>query len=543
MCDRRSADDAGLALVDHAPTTAGRDTTAAVVPALLATPMPVAVAADGTDISLYQLPGHGTALTGDGADNAARAVIAAALTTNPHDHPTFRKPMVVTTRATLTRLLPAGAAHQLAAGRQVFDHDDHLHVFADNAAAIADLEASIITRRRQLEHAIHAHNPPIDIADVNRRFDLDEPTPPYVLVLDADPAHDARLRAATADRHTLHLHPVILGASDPMTTYPIAADGTSLDPSPGPAAPARWATTTADDLAAVFHLAGETLPGPEDGTDFETDPPPAPPVPAVTAPVPGPDAAPPVQLYVLGPASLATTNAGPITSGVRSGSYALLALLAVRPNGCTLDELTDALHPDIEPANAAKRVRTDINSLRGVLRTATGRAESGGFVIHENGRYRIDPDTIGVDLWQMLTAITDANNAADDRTALQALQQAADLYRGDFATGIDRAWALDQATTHRHQHLNVLTRIAEILEADEPEQAIAVLERAIDADPVNEELYQRLIRIHGRQDHPDLARRTYALLENRLSDLGMAEPSEATRRVLHRQLQAHRRAG
>jgi DNA-binding SARP family transcriptional activator len=82
----------------------------------------------------------------------------------------------------------------------------------------------------------------------------------------------------------------------------------------------------------------------------------------------------------------------------------------------------------------------------------------------------------------------------------------------------------------------VYARIAEILEADHPDQAIAALETAIDLDPVNEELYQRLMRIHGRLGRPDAVRRTLRLLEDRLADLGEAEPSEATRRVAMRQL-------
>jgi DNA-binding SARP family transcriptional activator len=69
-----------------------------------------------------------------------------------------------------------------------------------------------------------------------------------------------------------------------------------------------------------------------------------------------------------------------------------------------------------------------------------------------------------------------------------------------------------------------------------------VFEQAISADPINEEPYQRLMRIHGRQNRTDAVRRTYRLLENRLADLGMAEPSTATQRVMQRQI-TRRQAG
>ena len=86
-------------------------------------------------------------------------------------------------------------------------------------------------------------------------------------------------------------------------------------------------------------------------------------------------------------------------------------------------------------------------------------------------------------------------------------------------------------------------RIAELLETDQPNQAVAALERALDHDPINEELYQRIIRIHGRQQRPDAVRRTLRRLEDRLADLGDAEPSEATHRIAQRQLRALTPAG
>jgi len=209
----------------------------------------------------------------------------------------------------------------------------------------------------------------------------------------------------------------------------------------------------------------------------------------------------------------------------------------VHPSGRTLEQLAADLHPNDDPKAAGKRIRTDISTLRKVLRTATSTTES-MFVNYDpaSGRYTIDPHLIAVDLWQMLTAIQAANTADDDTTALTALRQATELYGGDFADGKDQTWISDHATTYRHQVLAVHARIAEITEPDHPDQAVAALETALEFDPVNEELYQRIMRIHGRAGRPDVVRRTLRRLEDRLADLGDAEPSEATRRVAERQL-------
>jgi DNA-binding SARP family transcriptional activator len=242
-----------------------------------------------------------------------------------------------------------------------------------------------------------------------------------------------------------------------------------------------------------------------------------------------------VRLGVLGRVALATVG-GPITSKVRSDSYALLALLAAHPQGLSLDEIAADLYPDLDPKRSLDRIRTAITSLRSVLRSATGQ-KAEGFILFENGRYRIDPDAIDVDLWRMLAALDRANRAGDDDDAcLAALQEAVDLYRGDFAANRDHAWVMDHATTYRHQILSALARIAELVELDDPDRAIAALERAVEHDPINEELYQRIMRVHGRLGHLDAVRRTLRLCEARLATIGDAEPSEETRRVAARLL-------
>jgi hypothetical protein len=77
------------------------------VPAPPSVPAPIGVNADSEQVSLFDLPGAGVALTGAGALPAARAIIAAALSTGTVEYFAAR-PVVVTTADTLARLLPTG---------------------------------------------------------------------------------------------------------------------------------------------------------------------------------------------------------------------------------------------------------------------------------------------------------------------------------------------------------------------------------------------------------------------------------------------------
>jgi DNA-binding SARP family transcriptional activator len=491
-------------------------------PATPAVPAPIGLDPDGDEVSLFDLPGPGLALTGDSAEPAARAVLAAVLATGATQNADAR-PVVVTTTDTLARLLPAGAALVGLDPDGTSYDGERLIVLSDAAAAVTHAEEEMIVRRRLLDTF------DLDsLAALNERTDHAEMQPPYVLLIEAMPRHAARLLAVGAHRQALDLHPVILGELDGIATTETAGL-------------ARMSTLTPGDLAAVLAMLTDAAPRPEPGHDIDLDPGPSTPSEASAEqaePVPAQphEATTAVRLRVLGPV-LVETLAGPVATGMRSGSYIVLASLAVHPGGRTLDQLAADLHPDTDPGTAGKRIRTDISTLRRVLRTATGNSEA-MFVVYDpaTGRYRLDPELIAVDLWQLLTAIEAANTADDDTQALALLRRAAELYGGDFADGADQTWITDYATTYRHQILSVLARIAELLEADHPDQAVTALEQALEFDPVNEELYQRIMRIHGRAGRPDAVRRTLRRLEDRLADLGGAEPSEATRRVAERQL-------
>lgn len=514
------------------------------VPTLVArapgVPAPIGVDAHGRDVGLFALPGPGLALTGDGAPGAARALIASVLATEVTGRLPAR-PVMVVPSDTLSALLPDGADPAgLDPRHETFD-GERLLVVADTAAVLAHLETEMIGRRRLLEDMGVA-----TVEELNAGEQHVEQLPPCVMLLPADPRHSARILAIAAHRSTLHLYPVLLGATSDLPQLDLAADGTITTTEPpdgsdrpdGQLAGGRLGTLSAQDLVEVLGMIADAAPRPE--TSNDTSPPEHQPEPeTVHIPRPRPETSgPPVQLRVLGPPTLATRH-GPITTGVRRGSLAVLTVLAAHPTGRTYQQLAADLHPDTnDTQTSVNRVRTDLNAARSLLREATGISGRGKFVIYNRAtdRYRIDPDLIDVDLWRMLAALQAANTASDDNACLAALHEAVDCYGGDFADGHDRAWVTDYATTYRHQLLAVYARIAEILETDHPDQAIAALENAIDHDPINEELYQRLMRIHGRLDRPDAVRRALRLLEDRLDDLAEAEPSETTRRIAARQL-------
>jgi DNA-binding SARP family transcriptional activator len=528
---------------------------ASALPGLIPDPPhpPVAIGSDrhGHDIALHTLAAAGLALTGPGTSPTARAMIASALATGVLGA-LDERPHVVTTTEVLTRLLPPGAPVTGLDPATTAIDGERLHLRANTRAAVTRFEQEMLYRRRILD----SH----DVASV---ADLDpdhgEALPPFVLLIPADEAYLERVDAVCRQGEALALAAVVLGATDPLPSAHVDAHGyltSDIDSLHG----TRLATLTAtdlDDLLGVLRqiTAGEPEPhanadtgtgtGEDTGTAADTgdgthpvgpDRPVSPDSGMLAPPPrPGQERPPVVQLQVLGGVRLVTAS-GPITANVRRDSYLLLALLAAHPHGRTLEEIVDAIIPTgVDPVAAKKRSRTATTSLRTLLREHSDHPDA-MFIVHDSTRYRLEAELFDVDLWRMLTALDAATRAEDDANALTALHAVADAYGGDFAAGFDRPWIVDLAGVYRHQALSALGRIAEITEADRPDVAVAALERALVFDPVNEELYQRLMRIHGRRGHLDAVQRTQHLCEERLAALGDAEPSETTRRVAERQL-------
>jgi DNA-binding SARP family transcriptional activator len=60
---------------------------------------------------------------------------------------------------------------------------------------------------------------------------------------------------------------------------------------------------------------------------------------------------------------------------------------------------------------------------------------------------------------------------------------------------------------------------------------LAALEEAVDADPVAEELYRRVMRLEAELGRRDAVKRTYRLLARRLADLDV-DPDPETKRLI-----------
>ena len=490
-------------------------------------PVPIGIRR-GQEITTDPAALGGLGLTGPGAPAAVRAILAGLLARPPRG-PGGTPAEIIIPAPDAARLLP-GPARQRA-------HPPIRGVWVPPSldTALDEAEAMIVRRAR------------------TAGGDDGPPAVAVVLAAAPGPAAAQRLAGITAAGRDLGIAVILLGDWPHGTTCHITAGGLIsgvTPPQAGLAGTEAYHLEAADLAVIIAQLDQAREPSGEDGPAA-----PGPPEPgqrhllsARAAPEPAQAAAPhcppqhpagaaghgtgpgpagmPVRISVLGP--LQITAAGrEIGTGLRKARE-LLAFLAVHPDGASGEAISEALWPGSDPGRAAGQRNLALRKAREMLRTAAA-LPAPMWILNASGRYRLDPALTGTDLQAFSDALEEARNASGD-ARLAACRRAVALYRGELAEGTGYEWAEPYAEAARRRALDAWTTIAEILQPRDPDQALSALETALGHDPYNEYLYVRIMRLQAAAGRPETVRRTLALLESKLTDLGVT-PSSQTRRA------------
>jgi DNA-binding SARP family transcriptional activator len=110
------------------------------------------------------------------------------------------------------------------------------------------------------------------------------------------------------------------------------------------------------------------------------------------------------------------------------------------------------------------------------------------------------------------------------------LREAVELYTGDLLEGCYDEWLFEERERLRQRYLDVLERLAALLEArGDDAEAILCAERLMRHDPLREETYRLLMRLHdARGDRARALRVYHACVATLERELGV-EPSAPTR--------------
>lgn len=205
----------------------------------------------------------------------------------------------------------------------------------------------------------------------------------------------------------------------------------------------------------------------------------------------------------------------------------VLAYLAVQRDGARREALTNAIWPDAPTDRPYNSFHATVSQLRRALRTAPHDAIS-DITVHPDGHYALDSDQITVDLWHLQDALqTSRNDSNEPHRRRTAIERAVELYTGDLAADLTAEWLEAPRENLRRDVLDAVSALVRMLREAEPDQALALLERAHTFDRYNEAIYRDIARFQAHLGRHDAIPRTLALLTTTLAEID-DQPSPET---------------
>src|SRR2546423_1816829 len=199
--------------------------------------------------------------------------------------------------------------------------------------------------------------------------------------------------------------------------------------------------------------------------------------------------------------------------------WALLTYLLLEPRAPTRRELADLLWSEADDPLGA--VRWSLSQVRKAL---TPPAEIG----ERDGRIKIDAEVLVVDAGELLCGEWDESSIDD-------------LVRGELLEGMSFGEAPSFDTWLQVQRARTATAAADalrwaatLLSHRQPDRALALAERALRSEPLDEVLHELIVEIHTARGDRDRARTYVAGLARRYRDELAIEPPSSISRPLER---------
>jgi DNA-binding SARP family transcriptional activator len=218
--------------------------------------------------------------------------------------------------------------------------------------------------------------------------------------------------------------------------------------------------------------------------------------------------------------------------GLRRRGREILAFLALHPEGATQEQLLTELFPDDDTKSALDKLRRDIFNIRDVMRRATQLHEP-KFLEFKAERYRLNPDLVDTDVWELERAFGQIRVAGGGPERLAHLQNVLRTYGGELLENAPYEWVNPGLREHYARRVvDAGQQLSHALEsAGDVNGAIDAAERTLGADRDDEELYRCLIKLQLVVGRRDAARRIFRELEAHLAEID-AEPADETAKLL-----------
>lgn len=150
-------------------------------------------------------------------------------------------------------------------------------------------------------------------------------------------------------------------------------------------------------------------------------------------------------------------------------------------------------------------------------------------LLHESGRYRIDPAfDLQYDVLEYVGTLVEARSLSGAEAAV-FWQRAIDAYRGEFLQGHLDEWVIQRRADFRAGHVQALSELGRIRAGEgQHEEALGLYLRAVRETPNREDLHREAMRQYAQLGRRAEAAEHYNTLRNMLHSQFGVEPAPET---------------
>ncbi len=210
----------------------------------------------------------------------------------------------------------------------------------------------------------------------------------------------------------------------------------------------------------------------------------------------------------------------------------LKALVSGRSHEVAVDHILDSLWPESEGDHAYNAFTTALHRLRKLLGDEAA-------VLLQGGKVLLNPQMIWVDAWAFERLLADSSTlgaGGSPQRERERMQQGLHLYQGAFLPDDEsEPWTMSKRDRLRRRYVESLEGLAQYwIRAGTPEHALALFDRALEVEPLEEKLYQQFMKNLVQLGRWNEAREVYLRCRRALQRHSGESPSPATEAILEK---------
>ena len=244
-----------------------------------------------------------------------------------------------------------------------------------------------------------------------------------------------------------------------------------------------------------------------------------------------------LTIAMLGPVEITRDPAKPLAADAWTTKRArdILCFIASRRHRrASKDTIIDTFWGEADFEAVEKNFHPTVSHIRKALNSNQPLKQN--FLLYRDGDYQLNPDfsyQIDTEEFDRLVAEGEtARRAREFDRCVKLYEEAVQVYRGDFMTGIYDDWVEEQRSYYREQYLRLLEALAAVAQKTEDwSRSLQLAQQILRDDPYREDVHCIIMRAHAREGNRHAVKEQYQTLQNLLKkELGV-EPAPETQRI------------